>query len=143
MVIEMKITRVIALSLALIISAFAFVSCGEKAPEAPEINVTVQIRTGETDDTMILNSPVKVQAENPTVIDALVAASIQYDIDYNLSDDGKSIKDILTYREEMVDDTIYYWFYEINGKEPTSGTASTNFIADGDTITYKYVSMSK
>lgn len=139
----MKITRVIALSLALIISAFAFVSCGEKAPEAPEINVTVQIRTGETDDTMILNSPVKVQVENPTVIDALVAASIQYDIDYNLSDDGKSIKDILTYREEMVDDTIYYWFYEINGKEPTSGTASTNFIADGDTITYKYVSMSK
>lgn len=143
MVIEMKITRVIALSLALIISAFAFVSCGEKAPEAPEINVTVQIRTGETDDTMILNDPVKVQVENPTVIDALVAASIQYDIDYNLSDDGKSIKDILTYREEMVDDTIYYWFYEINGKEPTSGTASTNFIADGDTITYKYVSMSK
>lgn len=139
----MKITRVIALSLALIISAFAFVSCGEKAPEAPEINVTVQIRTGETDDTMILNDPVKVQVENPTVIDALVAASIQYDIDYNLSDDGKSIKDILTYREEMVDDTIYYWFYEINGKEPTSGTASTNFIADGDTITYKYVSMSK
>ncbi len=134
----MKFTRVLALALAAVCVMLTFASCGSVT--APEITVTLKIIADDPENP-ILNTEVKVQDENPTVLLAFREACIVNEIDYELTNDESSVRDIKEYKDYTESDTgiVHYWMYYINDVEPTSGKANANTIADGDVITYSYV----
>lgn len=135
----MKFTRVLALALAAICVVFACASCGDV--NAPIINVTVKIIADDAEDP-ILDTTFELQSSNPTVLEAVVEACITNEIEYNLSETEDSILDIKDYKDYTEKDTgiAHYWMYYINDVDPTSGKANVNAVADGDVITYTYVS---
>ena len=134
----MKFTRVLALILVGIMSVLALASCGEAA--APEITVTVKIIADDPEEP-ILNTEVKVQSHNPTVLEAFREACQLNEIHYDLTEAEDSVLNINDYNDYTEKDTgiAHYWMYYINDVEPTSGKANANAIADGDVITYTYV----
>ena len=134
----MKFTRVLALILVGIMSVLALASCGEAA--APEITVTLKIIADDPEEP-ILNTEVKVQSHNPTVLEAFREGCQLNDVAYDLTEAEDSVLNIKDYKDYTENDTgiAHYWMYYINDVEPTSGKANANAIADGDVITYTYV----
>ena len=127
----MKFTRISALALALIMAALCFVSCGAKT-----INVDLKINCGDADVPVILDVKVPIKSNDPTVLQVFVEGCLLNDMDYTLTDDEKSVKDI-----DVETNTTYYWNYTVNGKELT-GKAADNIVADGDVIEFTYTSFS-
>lgn len=135
----MKFTRISALALALIMAALCFVSCGAKT-----INVNLKINCGDEDVPVILDVKVPMKSNDPTVLQTFIEGCLLNEMDYTLTDDEQSVKDIDEYKDyvDTETNTTYYWYYTINGVEPTSGRAANNFVADGDTIEFIYTSFS-
>ena len=134
----MKLTRVLALILVGVMSVLALASCGGAA--APEITVTLKIIADDPENP-ILDTEVKLQENDPTVLSAFVEGCRVNEIAYNLTEGQDSVLDIKDYTDYTEKDTgiAHYWMYYINDVEPTSGKANANAIADGDVITYTYV----
>ena len=134
----MKFTRVLALVLVGIMAVVGLASCG--VADYPEITVTIKIVADDAEDP-ILNTEVKIKSENPTVLEAFQEACILNEISYTLTEAGDSVADIQDYKDYTEKDTgiAHYWMYYINDVEPTSEKANVNAIADGDVITYTYV----
>ena len=134
----MKFTRVLALILVGIMSVLALASCGEAA--APEITVTLKIIADDPEEP-ILNTEVKIKSNNPTVLEAFREACQLNEVAYALTEAEDAVLNIKEYKDYTEKDTgiAHYWMYYINDVEPTSGKANVNAIADGDVITYTYV----
>lgn len=132
----MKLTKIMSLILVAIFILGTMSSC---VTDAAEISVNLIIKAG---DDRIFNSTVKfaVTSEDgtATVINIVNEAIAMYELDIELETSGSSIKRVKNYKETQIDDTLYYWFYTINGVEPTSGKADTNTVKDGDIIEYVF-----
>ncbi len=134
----MKFTRVLALALAAVCVLLTFASCGNVT--APKINVTVKI-IGDDPEEPILDTVVEVQDAAPTVLMAFREACELNEIAYDLTEGEDSVLNIKDFKDYTEKETgiAHYWMYYINDVEPTSGKANVNAIADGDVITYMYV----
>ena len=134
----MKFTRVLALALAAVCVLLAFAYCGNVT--APKINVTVKI-IGDDPEEPILDTVVEVQDAAPTVLMAFREACELNEIAYDLTEGEDSVLNIKDFKDYTEKETgiAHYWMYYINDVEPTSGKANVNAIADGDVITYMYV----
>lgn len=130
----MNLKKILVLSLVIIFTFGVFSSC---VTNATEITVNLIIKAG---DDRIFSSNVKVNAENPTVIDAVNEAIATYELNITLDPNGNSIAKVKNYNDTTIDGISYYWMYTINGVEPTTGKASSNAIADGDKIEYIFYS---
>lgn len=133
----MNFARVLSLVIVGVILALSLASC---APAAPEITVTLKI-VADDPDAPILNTEVKLQSIEPTVLEAFIEGCIVNEISYALSSDGASVLDIKEFKDyNDADNIAHYWMYYINDIEPTSGKANANTVSDGDVILYNYVS---
>lgn len=134
----MKFTRVLALALAAVCVLLTFASCGNVT--APKINVTVKI-IGDDPEEPILDTVVEVQDAAPTVLMAFREACELNEIAYDLTEGEDSVLNVKDFKDYTEKETgiAHYWMYYINDVEPTSGKANVNAIADGDVITYMYV----
>ena len=134
----MKFTRVLALALAAVCVLLTFASCGNVT--APKINVTVKI-IGDDPEEPILDTVVEVQDAAPTVLMAFREACERNEIPYDLTEGEDSVLNVKDFKDYTENETgiAHYWMYYINDVEPTSGKANVNAIADGDVITYMYV----
>jgi hypothetical protein len=133
----MKFTRVIALMIVGIMLVLSLASCGEVVPE---IKVTLKI-VADDPDNPILNTEVKLQTKDPTVLDAFIEGCTINEIPFKLTSDNTAVQDIKDYKDYTDADNIaHYWMYLINDVEPTSGKANANSIKDGDVILYQYLS---
>ena len=134
----MKFTRVLALALAAVCVLLTFASCGNVT--APKINVTVKI-IGDDPEEPILDTVVEVQDAAPTVLMAFREACELNEIPYDLTEGEDSVLNVKDFKDYTENETgiAHYWMYYINDVEPTSGKANVNAIADGDVITYMYV----
>ncbi len=134
----MKFIRISALALALVISAMCFVSCGAKT-----INVNLKINCGDEDVPVILDVKVPMKSNAPTVLQTFIEGCILNEMDYTLTADEQSVKDIDEYKDyvDTETNTTYYWNYTVNGEE-LPGKAADNIVADGDTIEFTYTSFS-
>ena len=134
----MKLSRVFALAVAGIMLVLALASCG-----AAPVEVTVKVTPDINDaNSTIIDLPVTLTVANPTVLDALIEACTITEYEYTLDNAAQSVVDIDQYKDYTDADTntTYYWYYTINGVEPTSGKASENAIANGDVVEYIYTS---
>ncbi len=134
----MKLSRVLAIAMAGIMLVLALASCG-----AEPITVTVKVTPDINDsDSTILDMSVTLNMSNPTVLDAFIEGCTIAEYEYTLDDAAQSVVDIDVYKDytDSETNTTYYWYYTINGTEPTSGKASENVVADGDVVEYIYTS---
>ena len=132
----MKLTRVLSLMIVGVMLVFSLASC---TATAEPITVTLKIIADESADP-VLNTEVTIQSDNPTVLDAFLEGCIVNEISYSRSAANDSVLDIEEYKDYTdADGLVHYWMYYINDVEPTSGKANANAIADGDVITYYYV----
>ncbi|MDD4773193.1 MAG: DUF4430 domain-containing protein [Eubacteriales bacterium] len=130
----MNYKKILLFSLVMIFTLGVFSSC---VTDSTQISVNLIIRAG---DDRIFSSEVKVNTENPTVIDAVREAIATYELDITLDSNGNSISKVKNYYDTEIEGITYYWMYTINGVEPTTGKASSNVIADGDKIEYIFYS---
>ncbi|MCD7776490.1 MAG: DUF4430 domain-containing protein [Firmicutes bacterium] len=81
-----------------------------------------------------------------SVLDAVTAALSEYGVDYTLDLTGQSISTIAGYEGGTLSyedsSAVFFWGYSINGVEPSSGRAGTNFVSDGDVILYSLIATS-
>lgn len=133
----MNLKRILAMVLVGIMAVLCLASCGGAKTT---VNVTLKINCNDPDFPIILNVPVTVEKENPTVLDAFTIGCDAAEMAYVLDANGESVLDIDEYKDhkDTETNTTYFWYYTINGKEPSSGKAADNVIADGDTIEYIY-----
>lgn len=100
----------------------------------------------EDDRTMLNYVTIEVSyddGEQVSVLDAFIEACANYDISYELDSSGQSVSSIESYgkvsytdSENSDNNVTYFWTYTINGVEPTSGRAGTNYVSDGDKIVF-------
>ncbi|MCD7943280.1 MAG: hypothetical protein LUH43_00045 [Clostridia bacterium] len=80
-----------------------------------------------------------------TVLDAVTKALSEYGVEYTLDLTGMSISTVAGYAGGTLyydDETeVFFWGYTVNGEEPSSGRAGTNYVWDGDVITYVIVGL--
>ncbi|MCD8056108.1 MAG: hypothetical protein LUE25_05275 [Clostridiales bacterium] len=80
-----------------------------------------------------------------TVLDAVTKALSEYGVEYTLDLTGMSISTVAGYAGGTLycgeETEIFFWGYTVNGEEPTSGRAGTNYVWDGDVITYVIVGL--
>ena len=134
----MKLSRILAIALAGIMLVLALASCG-----AEPIEVTVKVTPDINDSSStIIDMPVTLTVANPTVLDAFIEACTVAEYEYTLDNAAQSVVDIDVYKDytDAETNTTYYWYYTINGVEPTSGKASENAVANGDVVEYIYTS---
>ncbi len=130
----MNFKKILLFSLVIIFTLGVFGSC---VTTTSEITVDLVIRAG---DDRIFSSKVKVNTENPTVIDAVNEAIATYELNITLDPNGNSVTKVKNYFDTEIEGITYYWMYTINDVEPTTGKASSNAIADGDKIEYIFYS---
>ncbi len=134
----MKLSRVLAIAMAGIMLVLTLASCG-----AEPIEVTVKVTPDINDaNSTIVDMSVSLNMANPTVLDALIEACTAAEYEYTLDNAAQSVVDIDVYKDytDSETNTTYYWYYTINGEEPTSGKAAENAVADGDVVEYIYTS---
>ncbi|MCD7782968.1 MAG: hypothetical protein LUI15_03640 [Firmicutes bacterium] len=80
-----------------------------------------------------------------TVLDAVTKALSEYGVEYTLDLTGMSISTVAGYAGGTLycgeETEIFFWGYTINGEEPSSGRAGTNYVWDGDVITYVIIGL--
>lgn len=157
--------KLLALVVVSVMLACTFCSCG-----GSKMNLTVGIKLGEDyinyqydknadneefmipqEDRVFLNDvAIEIaynEEEQVSALDAFINACVEYDLDYTLDDTQQSVKAVRTYSGFSGSDAegnilTFFWTYTINGVEPTSGRAATNYVKDGDTIVFSLVSAS-
>lgn len=133
----MKKTRVLILFL---VTAMLFGVLSSCTTSADEITVTLQIIAGDDE---ILDADIKLSYADPTVLMLVSEAAALYEINVVYNADNDSVLDIGDYKDQTVDNVMYFWEYYINGVLPentTGGKAKDQAIKDGDVITYMYAS---
>ena len=135
----MKLSRIFAMALAGLMLVVVLASC---SAAAEPITVTLKVNCGDPEFPVILEVPVELQSNNPTVLDAVIEGFTINEIDYTLDSANESVVDIDEYKDytDTETNTTYYWYYTVNGVEPTTGKAYDNAVADGDVIEYIYTS---
>lgn len=135
----MKLTRILALALVGVMAVLCLASCGATAPT---ITVTLKINCGDPSFPVILDVPVAIKSENPTVLEAFIEGCVVNEMDYSLDASEEFVVDIDQYKDytDAETNTTYYWYFTVNGEEPKSGKAVNTPIADGDVIEYIYTS---
>ena len=145
----MKKIRILCLALAALMVVRFFAGCTKK------VTATVSIRFVSTDDNgeevehfkrdnYAVNGTTK---ELPTVLSAVEQAFAEYEITYELSDDGTYLASAFDkkQRESSDGETGYFWFWEctINGELSNTGRQSVTQIYDGDEIVFTWTEGSK
>ncbi len=158
--------KLIALVMLAVMLTSMFCACGKS-----KMNVTIGAKLGEDyityqynanadneefiipqDDRICLNDvTIEVQYEEGSqvsVLDVFKNAAIEYELDYELDSSGESISSINKYggfsgTDEEGKVLVFFWSYTINGVEPTSGRAGTNYVNEGDKIEFILTSASE
>ncbi|MCD8315147.1 MAG: hypothetical protein LUD44_05925 [Firmicutes bacterium] len=80
-----------------------------------------------------------------TVLDAVTKALSEYGVEYTLDLTEMSISTVAGYAGGTLycgeETEIFFWGYTVNGEEPSSGRAGTNYVWDGDVITYVIIGL--
>ncbi len=109
---------------------------------------TIELYDISESERVILDSvtvTVELDGGAVTVLDAVTKALSDYGVEYTLDLTGMSISAVAGYAGgtlycgEQTD--VFFWGYTVNGEEPTSGRAGTNYVWDGDVITYVIVGL--
>lgn len=143
----MKKISVIALILVVAMLPLGVFGCqkGEKVT----YNTTVTIYSPDSDSPILDEVAVVIECDadyTPTVLDVIVEACQQNDIDCETSDDALDIASIDGYAESSEDSTNdagaegklwKYWDYTLDGK--TAFRAGNTTIKDGAVIEYTYI----
>ena len=117
-------------------------SCAE-----PDVKTTVKLTIKAGKYTFLNEQAITVKTSpdntnGPSVLDVIKA----YMEDDNTTVDVRVSDTSLTrfgyYFETTYNDVDYYWSFTINGKEPKSGKANTNYVKADDVIVYTLVAMS-
>ncbi len=126
--------KILALVLVCIMSLCVLSSC---ATTATEIKVNLVFKTGDDSVYNFKNLGVAPVDGKVTIIQAVNEAIAQYDLkDLIVDANGYSIAQAGIYKTGSIDGYQLVWVPSVNGVEPTTGTAATNTVADGDTIEY-------
>ena len=126
--------KILALVLVCIMSLCVLSSC---ATTATEIKVNLVFKTGDDSVYNFKNLGVAPVDGKVTIIQAVNEAIAQYDLkDLIVDVNGYSIAQAGIYKTGNIDGYQLVWVPSVNGVEPTTGTAATNTVADGDTIEY-------
>ncbi len=137
----MKLKRIALLLLAALMLACTFSSC------ASTTKTTVKITfIDESGDVVIDTYTAELKTEKPTVLDAVKAVKDVYATaegygQITLSDDGTSVKNVDSYKENLTpnaDGDIFFWMFLVNGKEP-SGDANEVSVSTDDNIVFQFV----
>ena len=132
----MNVKKSVLILFAVIFVVGTFSSC---VTDSSEIGIQLVIRAG---DERIFNTNVKLQPTKEdgtcSVIDVINNAIAIYEVDVKLDSTASFISKIKNYGETSIEGIEYYWMYTINGTEPTSGRADSNFVKDGDTVEYLF-----
>lgn len=138
----MKKSRIAILLVFALLFSVVLSSCGDKTTE---ITVTLKFMVGET---TVTNVPVKMNKANPTVIEVVREAMVQYAEVLGemivLADDGIEIQNVKAdadteYPRITDSSSVSVWeFYLNDEKEPPVGLANSVTVSDGDTIRYSY-----
>ena len=163
-----KFNLVKVLSLILVVAALGCVMCG---CGRAKMNVKVGIKLGQdyidymyeknadneefiipNEDRNLLNDIdveiVYKDGEQVSALTAFIEATYLQAIEYTLDSAEQSVKSVKTYGEfsgSAADGTnlFFFWTYTINGVEPTTGRAATNYVKDGDVIVFTLTSASE
>lgn len=128
-----KMARIAVLLVAVMLGA-ALSSC---AGQIVETKVTLKITSGSD---QIFNGEITVNNEGPTVLQIVKEAVALYPGSFNVTYDvdDTQITKINQFYNTEIDGVIYLWEYKINGNFPETGKASTNTVANGDTVEYVF-----
>ncbi len=157
--------RILTLLLAVLMLSCMFVGCGKN-----KMTVTVGIKLGDdyityryneeeaagndefmipAEDRVFLNDvSIEIpyeEGEQVSALDAFIDACKEYDIQYTLESNQKSVSVVSTYKgflgkDDDGNNVTFFWTYTINGVEPTSGRAADNYVNDGDVIVFTLTS---
>lgn len=131
----MKLTKIIAVVLLVLISVLSLCSC-EKDETFVEGDVKVNIVIAHDEYDVLAEGVIGVD-EGATVIDAMAAYCDREEIEYKLNDELDTVLALGAYKEAERNKLSYYWLYMIDGEE-VAGSAGSNTVKDGSTVTYKY-----
>ena len=161
-----KKTKIVAILMAVVMLSMSLASCAG----GNKMTVTVGIKLGEDyidylyalnedneeyilpeeERTMLNDVSVEINYEEGEEISALrafIEACANYDVSYELDSTETSVKSVSSYAGVSVTDSenadnnvTYFWSFTINGVEPTSGRAATNYVSDGDAIVFTLTS---
>ena len=134
-----KLTVAILLVLSLTMSLFLG-SCAE-----PEVKTTVHLTiVAGTETVFDKDVTVKTAADNtngPSVLDVLHYVMDNEDLDMALSSAGNTLEKAGIYYACDYEEVTYYWAFDINDKAPDAGKADTNYLKEGDTVTYNFMAL--
>lgn len=130
----MKRIARIAILLVIAIIGASLLSC---ASPIVETKVTLKITAGSD---QIFSGEITVNNENPTVLQIVKEAEMLYPGSFTVTydEDDTYVTAFNFYKQSTIDDVTYFWEYKLNGELPESGKASTNTVANGDTIEYVF-----
>jgi hypothetical protein len=133
----------ILVSLFLILTLTASLLLGSCAEPQVKTTVTLTVKVGEytlVNAESITVSTAPDNANGPSVLD-VIKAYMDAHTNINVQISETSLTRFAMYYETTYKDVDYYWSYTINGEEPESGKASTNYVKADDVVEYRLVAM--
>ncbi len=134
---------VVALFLLLsLTTGFILGSCAE-----PDVKTTVKLTIKAGAYTFLNEQPITVltsqdNTNGPSVLDVVKAYMEDDDTTVDVRVSDTSLTHFGMYYETSYNQVDYYWSFTVNGNEPKSGKANSNYVKDGDVIVYTLVAMS-
>lgn len=137
--VKKKIIIAVFLMLSLTVS-FILGSCAD-----PDVKTAVTLTVKAGDFVFVNHETVTVSTASdntngPSVLD-VIKTYIDGHPDTNIQINDTSLLRFGMYYETTYKDVTYYWSYTVNGNEPTSGKANSNYVKAGDEIVYSLVAM--
>lgn len=138
----MKKLRIIALVLLVAMIPLSMFACAKKV----SLTCTLEVVDEEG---KVLYGPYNVTVEGteddwPTALDVAQKAFLEYDIPFEVTSDGNSVKSIngVDKVESMDEEYGYYsyWNLLIDGKESGEGRQSITKVYEGEKLQFKYTS---
>ncbi len=134
-----KTFRIICLAMALVMLCLCAASCG-----GGEVSATISIKFIGADGEVLLEHPnfsvLGTTKEPPTALMAAEQVLQNFEIVYELTDDGNSIAAAFGLKQEDSHDEnkgyFKYWKCTVNGQNSESGRQSTTYIYGGDAIEF-------
>ena len=136
----MKLYRVLALVLAILMIGCVMVACDEKEPEAVKTNVNVKftIKAGTDKDSEILAQDAeyvytynKVGDKEPTVTEVLIDVCELYELTIEFQDDSQQV---VTKIGNKTAGKGEFWTYALNGQNNLDNPMYVQTVKSGDVI---------
>ena len=137
----MKLTKILAVVIAAVMLVIGCVSCAEAEKK---VTVTLEFKGGIcSKNANLFKFPItlKVSADDengPSVLDVLHKFQDDNDVELKFENDVTLISYAGLEKGDKEDKT-YMWEFLINGESPKAGKADTNYVKDGDVITYQFI----